>query len=161
MSEQSTIQIESPDDYKDAVICLLNDASLSVDVFTPDLTMQVFGDTGLVAAVRDFAFRSRNGIMRILVRDARPLTRHDHRLLNLVQRISSKVAVRVLARHFHGRDDAFVIADGSKFALRHVASQWAGVRDSSRPEVARQLRTEFNDMWEHSLPDPGVRRLYI
>ena len=161
MNEQTTDRLNTPGDYAQAITSLVNEARLSVDVFSPDLTPVVFGGAEFIAAVRGFVLRHRHGVVRLLVRDSGPLTRGDHRFLELVQRTSSKIGVRVLTTDFHNREDAFVIADGARYAQRHDASGWTGVHDLSRPEVARQLLSAYNEMWEHSLPDPGVRRLHI
>lgn len=161
MNEQDTRQLTTPGDYAQAVIALLNNARVSVDIFSPALTPIVFAGSELVAAVREFALRSQHGTMRVLIRDTEPLTRDGHRFLELAQRISSKISVRALATDFHSRDDAFVVADERSYVQRRQASTWTGVHDLSRPAIARQLLTVFNEMWEHSLPDPGIRRLHI
>ncbi|MDH3646005.1 MAG: hypothetical protein OER80_04455 [Gammaproteobacteria bacterium] len=161
MSEQTSRPLDTPGDYATAVIDLLNTARQSVEIFSPDLNPVVFGSSDLIAAVRSFVTRNKHSTMRVLIRDTGPLTRDDHRFLAVAQRISSKIIVRKLATDFYSRDDAFVIADDTQYALRKQASSWAGLYDQTRPEVARQRLTAFEEMWAHSVPDPGIRRLHI
>lgn len=161
MSDIPTRKISTPVDYAAAAVQLLKQAQRTIDVFSPELTPVVFSTMELIDAAREFATRNQYTLMRVLVRDTTPLTRSDHRFLDIAQRLSSKVKVRKLAQDFHSRDDAFVIADEADFALRRQASTWEGLHDSTRPELARQLTVDFNEMWEHSTPDPGVRRLHI
>ncbi len=161
MSDRPTQRLTTPDDYATAVVALLQDATRTVDVFSPELNPVVFSSRNLIEAVRSFALLDRHTMLRVLVRDTTPLTRADHRLKALVERISSKIQVRALASDFHSRGDAFVLADGNSFAMRRESSTWDGLYDSSRPGIAKRLQTEFEEMWAHSLPDPGVRRLHI
>lgn len=161
MSEEFTRPVSTPVDYAAAVVALVNSAQRTIDVLSPELTPVVFSTTELIDAARAFATRNKNTLMRVLIRDTAPLTRNDHRFLDIAQRLSSKVRVRKLASDFHSRDDAFVIADEKDFVLRRQASLWNGLHDSSRPELARKLTVDFEEMWEHSTADPGVRRLHI
>ncbi|MBT8136610.1 MAG: hypothetical protein KJO54_06320 [Gammaproteobacteria bacterium] len=161
MSEVFTRPVSTPVEYSKAVVELVNHAQRTIDVLSPELTPVVFSTAELIDAARAFAIRSQHTLMRVLIRNTTPLTRNDHRFLDIAQRLSSKVKVRKLAPDFQCRDDAFVIADEEQFVLRRQAVTWNGFHDSSRPEIARKLTVEFEEMWEHSTTDPGVRRLHI
>ncbi|NND59877.1 MAG: GNAT family N-acetyltransferase [Gammaproteobacteria bacterium] len=149
------------DEYGDAVIDLFAQAQREVDLFTPDLVAAVYDRPALVEAVRNFVLGNRLSRVRILLRSTDSVVKEGRRLLELADRASTSMAFRVLNEDFQDRSDAFVTADSSVFALRRQAHTWNGVYDQSRPEIARQLAHQFNEMWEHSHADPQLRRLHI
>lgn len=156
-----THRLSGHDDYAQAVTALLEGARHEVAVFSPELHPVVFDRPSVLEAVRGFALRNQRTTMRVLVRNADPVAREGRQLVELARRLSSSISLRALAGDFGDRDDAFVIADGSHYALRRQASTWEGLHDSTRPEVAHQLLTAFDEMWEHSTPHAGFRRLHI
>lgn len=156
-----TRRLSTHDDYAQAITELFASAQQSVVVFSPELHPVVFDRPAVIDAVRTFALRNRHSSMRILVRNAEPVARDGRQLLELARRLSSSISLRALTGDFRDREDAFVIADNTHYALRRQASIWEGLHDHTRPELARQLMTAFEDMWEHSKPDPGFRRLHI
>lgn len=156
-----TRRLSGHDDYAAAVTALLDGARREVAVFSPELHPVVFERPSVLEAVRGFALRNQHSAMRVLVRNADSVAREGRQLIELARRLSSSISVRALAGDFANRDDAFTIADGTLYALRRQASTWEGLHDSTRPEVAHQLLTAFDEMWAHSTPHPGFRRLHI
>lgn len=161
MVTPETTTLSNHQQYADALIDLLGYAQREVELFTPELIAVVYERPRLVDAARDFALRNKVSRLRILMRSTDTAIREGRRLIDLARRVSSSISIRRLADDFQDRGDAFATADGRIFALRRQASTWDGIYDHSRPEIARQLTQDFNEMWEHSEADPQLRQLYI
>ncbi len=161
MNLPATRHLTNHEEYADAVIDLFEHSRREVALFTPDLIANIYDRPALVDAVRSFALRDKNTRLRILVRSSESIVAEGRRLVDLAHRLASSIAFRKLAGDFGDRADAFVTADGTHYAIRRQASTWDGLYDHSRPEIARQLATDFNEMWEHSSPDPNLRRLHV
>lgn len=156
-----TQRLSNHDDYARAITALLTEARHTIAIFSPELHPVVFDRPSVLEAVRGFALRNKRSSMRVLVRNAEPVAREGRQLVEMARRLSSSITLRALSDDFRDREDAFVIADDTRYALRRQAATWDGLHDHTRPEIARQLMTAFEEMWEHSSPDPGFRRLHI
>ncbi len=130
-------------------------------LLTRDLDPALYDDPEFVAAVRRLAVHRRDLPVSILVLDAAPVVQHGHRLLPLIQHLTSRIAVRCVAEAQRGRLDAFLVADEAGFILRQQADVYLATVDFHAPLEARRLQTEFASLWEQAEPSPELRRLHL
>ncbi len=144
-----------------AGLSLAEQACRELWLLTRDLDPALYDDLGFIAAVRRLALHRRDLPVRILVFDALPVVRNGHRLLPLIQQLSSRIAVRCVGEAHRERIDAFLVADGMGFVLRRQADIYRATADFQAPPEARRLRADFLALWEQAEPCPELQRLYL
>ncbi|MBK1643293.1 hypothetical protein CKO25_01215 [Thiocapsa imhoffii] len=127
------------------------------DALTPDL----YNSSAFVDAVRTLALARSAPCIRILLADPRPSGRMHSRLIELANRLTSRIAIRQLGDDFKHRTDAFLIGDRRAYVRRALATRQEAVADPRGRREARRLGRDFERMWEHSEATVELRRLHL
>jgi len=154
-------RIERADEAADAALALARQAHHSLRIFTRDLDARLYSTAPLRQAVSELARRSRHTFIRILVQDPSAAIREDHRLISLIQNLSSHVGIRRVAPDWQDEVSAGLLADEQGLLIRPYGDRFEGSVNFAAGPRAAEYRVWFDDIWEHSEPDPEFRRLWI
>jgi len=145
----------------DACIDLFGNATREIVIMSRDLDPMVFDSLETSDALKRFLLSSRRARLRILVKDPESVARRGHRVVDLAQRLTSFVQIRVPAPEFRGQNSAFVIVDGTGVVFRDHASRFEGTVSFNDRHLARELLHQFDEMWETSLSARSLRRMSL
>lgn len=154
-------RVERVAEAADAALALVRQARQSLRIFTRDLDAPLYSTDAFRGAVADFARRSRYTEVRILVQDPTPAIRAHHRLIGLVQALSTHIGVRRVAAEWTDEVFAFLLADERGLLHRPYGDRFEGSVDFAAGTRALELGRWFDDVWENSPPDPEFRRLLV
>lgn len=154
-------RLERAAETADAALALARQARQSLRIFTRDLDAPLYSTEAFREAVSGFARRSRYTGVRILVQDPRPAIRDHHRLIGLIQTLSTHIGVRRVAAEWADEVFAFLLADERGLLYRPYGDRFEGSVDFAAGPRALELGRWFDDVWENSLPDPEFRQLKI
>jgi hypothetical protein len=155
------IEVDTSDAVRDACIALIHKAHRDLAIVSRHLDPVLFDNQQAIDALRAFVLRSRRTRTRILVRDPEPALRGGNRLLDLAQRLSSFVEIRIPAHEFHGYNAAFVAADGAGIVYRTMADRFEATVAFGDRHLAGEAMRQFDSMWETSGTHPGLRRMHL
>lgn len=153
--------LASAEDFRRALIELLDDSRRSLCIFSEHLARPLYHDAEVVDALSRYARRSRFVQVRILIRDSDPIVRQFHRLHHLAQRLSSAMEIRKVQASVDTPDWEFAVADGRQLIVRDDRDQWLGNFEVDNPVRARKLLDVFEQDWPLAVPDGNLRRLLI
>lgn len=161
MSDDKTYRLISGiDDFRTAAASTIRSAKQDLCLLCHDLPPLLWGDTEIISAISELARRSRFSRIRILVRDPNSLTRSHHPLLQLLQRLSSKIECRKLMGEQQDQNRNYMVGDSDKVFCQHEHHEYQGFLDTYDPVQAQNLLEEFNLLWErHSSDIPDLRQL--
>jgi predicted GNAT family N-acyltransferase len=146
---------------REASLQLAVQAQRSLALFSRDLDAPIYDNAEFIGAVRRLALRRPDLPVRVLLLDPGPAIQAGHRLLPLIQRLSSRCEVRGIPEDLPARVDAFLVVDGQGYVRRPLADDWSATADFHAPLEARRLEAEFQVLWDRAEPHPGLRRLYL
>lgn len=134
----------------------------SVDIFSHCLSPAIYDDPDLVTAISAIARRSRQSLVRILVRDPAPLHGCDRPLVNLIQRLPSRTQLRAYTEGAKDPFLGFFCVDKKHLVYFTNEPQWQGfARANARAESTHALN-EFEHLWLYgSFEDPNLRVLTL
>lgn len=145
----------------DAALALTRQARTSLRIFTRDLDPRLYSSTAYRDALSAFV-RLRPGTQaRILVQDPTPATKTDHRLISLIQHLSSHIGIRRVAADWAEEPCAFLIADGRGMLWRANGARHEGMVDFYAGPRALERTRWFDMVWDHSEPDPEFRQVAL
>lgn len=137
-------------------------ATRSIDIFSYQLARGLYEDKELLDAVSQLARRGAQARVRILVRDARSLQGNDHSLLTLVQRLPSRMELRVYAEGSPETQMGFFCVDAANLVHFLDEANLSGYARREARAEARQLLGEFDHLWLYgSRTDVNLRRLSL
>lgn len=148
-------------DNKLATLRLISQAQRHLHVYSRDLDARVFDDVEITNALSALARRHRSSHVRLLVAEVGTAQRNGHRWLELAQRLSSKIDIRVIHEDHQQHPFCFLVADQSGLLYRSNAAEFAGEVHFHAPLRCLEKLKFFDEVWQISRPASELRRLFI
>ena len=155
------INLARSDEVYQASLALLHQAQRSVIVVSRNLDPRLYNNSEFTTAVRQFSLRSRHARLRILVRDSSPAVKSGHRLIELSQRLSSFIEVRVPDKQHSNYNSALMVVDNTGYLFRDQADMYTAQCSFADRIYSREISRKFDDMWDNALPDINLRRMLM
>ncbi|MGH8580938.1 MAG: hypothetical protein ACREVK_12760 [Gammaproteobacteria bacterium] len=152
-------RVKSSEELRRASLRLVQQCKRRLDLVSRHLDPAVYDSAEFQDALKRLARRSRHAQIRIVILDPQPLVSGGHRVLDLAQRLSSVVHLRVPAEEHRHFNEAFLVADGTGVIYRKLSDRFQGTVNFSDRSEALELQRRFEEIWDKALPDPNFRRL--
>lgn len=157
----SVLSLEDLSAVRGTSLAMVERARRSVDIFSRQLDPLLYDNAEFADSLRALIVGSRRARVRVLLREVGPVVTRGHRLIELAQRLSSFMEIRIPALEHQDVADAWLVVDGSHYlhrrsGERHEAT--AGFDDARR---ARQLTFRFDEIWARAQPDLNLKRLHL
>ena len=146
---------------QDAILKLLSSAQNDVAIVSRQLDPLIFSNENFIENATEFIRRNKTAKIRILVHDTQSIVKNNHRVLNLSQRVSSKIEIRTICNDYAQFNQAFVVVDSMGYILNQKADLYEAEVNFCDPEKSKELMETFKSIWELSQQDSEVRRLCI
>ena len=141
---------------------LLEQARQQVLLLSQDLDPRVYDHPPFLQGLQRLAImRGSRARIRILILDNHRLIKGSHRLLSLTQHLTTAIELRRPIAEYRERTDEFLLFDQSAYVYREQSETARAVASYHDPLTARRLQGKFLEIWEHSEPDPEIRRLHL
>ncbi len=155
------IRLDNREDHRLATLELVSRARRNLVILSPDLEPALFNNRPFVEAISSLARRHRKSEIRILLASSEAIVRQGYRLVDLSQRLTSAIHIRVMPADYSEFNGAFLVADYRGVLYRKVAGYYTGCVNFEAPLKARQLLETFEMFWTKSELDPELRSLHL
>jgi hypothetical protein len=153
--------VEYPHPFAEMAVELCKSASRYVCILSPRLDHEAFDSPQLAEALSALARQCPQTQVRILISDSRGLVGRGHRLLQLIRRIPSSLAIQKLAEHPDWSGQTIVIRDRDGVLYKPGGSDHEGFYEpDSRASTQKHLEL-FEELWRHSAQDVELRSLSL
>ena len=143
-----------------ATLQLVTQSRRQLYIYSRDLEYILYGQNEIVEALKQFALRSQEGGVQIIIQEPAIVRSQLHPLLELAQRLPSHFLIRapVEAEDLQYLS-AFVINDRGGYLFRLFGNRYEGHWSPNLPARHRQLHEEFERVWQRSRPCTEFRAL--
>lgn len=155
----TTLFPHNQDELRQHSLQLLQQARQLVRIYSPELEFWLYDNDAFVDACKNFLLRHEGCRLQILLHDSRQLVSGSHRLLTLVERLSSRAQIRLTDPEYQAIADCWLSIDGHGLLLRKTSAPYQGQFMSGQPAKARPYLEQFDAMWEQSHADINLRRM--
>ena len=145
----------------EAVRAIVDGTRREIALVSRHLDRRVFEDDAIVEAFKRVATRGRGARIRLFVLDPEPVVRNGHRLVDLAQRVSSHMQIRIPGRAHRRFNESWLLADTYGYMRLRFADRYEGSVDFNDRRTVRDLTERFDEMWEAGREDPNLRRLAL
>ena len=128
-----------------------------ISIFTPDLEPDLYDQTAFLEIIKHFVLTRSFSKVRVLLAEPTRVMRDSNRFVAMGRRLSSCIDIRYGAAQSPQRASAYLIADDRAIVYRLRADTWDGVADINNPPAARTYLQEFDQVWNASAAEHGLR----
>lgn len=155
------ITLSSRDEIKVINIALTQQSARKIDIISRYFDSTIYDNTDYLEAVKKLSIASKFTKIRILIKDSDPMVKSGHRIIDLIQQLTSSIEVRQISDEYKSSNEAFSLFDEKGLIYLKHADRYEGIANFNRPRLASELTAYFNEVWERSIPDVNLRRLYL
>ena len=155
------IQVDSRQLNRDAILKLAASARDQIAIISRYLDPTIYNNEDFSQAALQLASRARHSSIKILVHNTDPIIKNGHRVLELGQRISSKIEIRTICNDYSQFNQSFLVADKTGYIHNLKSDLYDAEVNFNDIEKSKELMEIFNNIWELSEQDVAVRRLCI
>ncbi len=149
------------EDHQIHATSMVRQAKRYLSLFTRTLDPQIFNDPPFVDAVKQLAMRSRFSRIRILLQDNTLVVQQGHRLVELAQRLSSAIEIRIPGEEYLDYAENFMLIDDLGYMHRKQAESLLGTACYNDRYRVNRLQSIFDEAWEYGVPDRELARLHL
>lgn len=157
----SDITLSSRDEVKVMNIALAQQTTRNIDIISNNLDASIFDTTDFIEAIKQLSISSKFTRIRILIKDSEPMIKNGHRMIELIQQLTSSIEVRIISDEYKSYNEAFSLFDTKGVIYLRYSERYEGFANFDRPRLVTELSNLFNEVWEHSVPDTSLRRLHL
>lgn len=127
-----------------------------ISIYTPDLEPDLYDQTAFLEIIKHFVLTRSFSKVRVLLAEPTRVMRDSNRFVAMGRRLSSCIDIRY-GSQTPQRASAYLIADDRAIVYRLRADSWDGVADINNPPAARAYLQEFDQVWNASSAEHGLR----
>ena len=128
-----------------------------ISIYTPDLEPDLYDQTAFLEVIKHFVLTRSFSKVRVLLAEPTRVMRDSNRFVAMGRRLSSCIDIRYVAAQNPQRASSYLIADDRAIVYRMRADTWDGVADINNPAVAKVYLQEFDQVWNASAAEHGLR----
>ena len=128
-----------------------------ISIYTPDLEPDLYDQTAFLDVIKHFVLTRSFSKVRVLLAEPTRVMRESNRFVAMGRRLSSCIDIRYVAAHSPQRASSYLIADDRAIVYRMRADTWDGVADINNQSAARVYLQEFDQVWNASAAEHGLR----
>jgi hypothetical protein len=155
------IALHGPTECRHAAQRLVEQARHKLFLFSFDLDAPIYDQTPFLEAVKNLAIRTPMSQVRILLQDNEKPQKEGHRLIDLWQRLTSRIEIRRPHPDYIDHPENFLLVDETGYLRWDLYNRYEGRADFHAKMDAGRYANFFQEVWERSEPDSELRRLHI
>lgn len=159
--ESQPLTLNGSTENYDVALAMLQQSRRNVAILSRQMDGRLYNTADFMRALSQLASQHPRSRIRLLVKDAEPLIKYGHRIIELSRRLSSTIEIRVIHEDYREYNEAFMVFDEHGIIKRRYADRYEGIAHFNDPKQARELLAFFDEVWNISEPDPNLRRLHI
>lgn len=158
-SDTTSWLISGESDHLQLVRALADQATRRFWIYDKTLSHALYDDHFLTEALSRLARRSRHSDVRFLIHDDYPLVKKRHRLVQLMQRLPSRIALGLVNTSYPHGDRPCVIVDDSGVLIRHDFDHIEGFANFSAPRRVKPFGEDYERAWDYRRESIELRQL--
>lgn len=158
-SDTTSWQLGKEQHQLEALRAMTEQATRRLWIYDRSLNHALYDDDVLEQAVSRLARRSRHSDIRFLIHDDSPLVGRRHGLVELMRRLPSRMALRLVNTSYPHGDRPAIMVDDSGAISRHDFDTTEGFANASAPRRVRPFAETFERAWEYGRNSLELRDL--
>ncbi|MDF1588310.1 MAG: hypothetical protein P1P93_04025 [Gammaproteobacteria bacterium] len=167
MAELSTdnaselIQFDGRESAQSTALQLAQHAHREICFFGQSIDPVLFDNMAMVDCLSEFARRNNKTSIKFVIDTTQHNVANGHRLLPLAQKLTSSIHIHSTAPQHKNENKMFVLVDDSGYLYCPNRTRYQGKACLHDVLTVRNLKQDFDEIWNHSSVDINVRQIHI
>jgi len=167
MAELSTdnpselIQFDGRESAQSIALQLVQHARREICFVGQNIDANLFDNVAMIECLSQFARRNHKTNIKIVVDNTQVNVANGHRLLPLAQRLTSSIQIHKTAPQHQNENPMFLLIDDSSYLYCSNYLRYTGKACLHDVLTVRNLKQQFNEIWNHSSVDINARQIHI
>lgn len=148
-------------DIREHCLQLLSRAKRTIRIYSTDFEPWLYSQPEVVEYCKNFLLSSEHNRLLVLLHDSKRLLNEGHRLMPLLERLSSRTALRLVSQEHEIFPGCWLGIDDSGLLLRKTSSPHQGLIHYNQPQRVRPYQEQFDAMWSVAHADINLRRMTL
>jgi predicted GNAT family N-acyltransferase len=153
--------LHTVEDHQIHATSMVRQAKRYLSIFSRTLDPQIFDTPTFIDASKNLAMRSRFSRIRILLQDNTLVVQQGHQLVELAQRLSTAIEIRIPGEAYLDSVENFMLVDDVGYIHRKQAENLLATACYNDRRRVDRMQTIFDDAWEFGVPDRELARLHL
>ncbi|MBT2971553.1 MAG: hypothetical protein B6D72_00015 [gamma proteobacterium symbiont of Ctena orbiculata] len=153
--------LHTMEEHQIHAVSMVRQAKRYLSLFSQTLDPEIFDNPPFVDAIKQLATRSRYSRIRILLQDNSLVVQQGHRLVELAQRLSTAMEIRIPGEEYLEYAENFMLVDDLGYLHRKQAENLIATACYNDRHRVNRLQTVFDEAWEYGVPDRELARLHL
>lgn len=140
---------------------MLSQAQRQISILSDTITHPIFKESYIRQCLLNLSKRNSQAKIRILLIDDRTGAGYHNPLIDLAQKLTSFIELRVIPRGASRPRDMITTVDFDAGIYRKDLDSYTGFVNYSNHMIAQRLRDSFDQHWQYAKPSANMRRLSI
>lgn len=140
---------------------LLAQAKRQISILSDTIVHPLFKEEYVRQCMLNLSKRNPQARIRILLIDDRTGAGYHNPLIDLAQKLTSYMEIRVIPRGTSKPTEMMTTIDFDAGIYRKNLDAYSGFVNYANPMIAQRLRDNFDQFWERAKPSANMRRLSI
>lgn len=159
--DSKLLQLKSWDENREIAALLAQQATQTIDIISRLLDPPILNSTEFIDAIKNLITNRRKTKIRIIVFDPVTIIKNGHRLVDMAGYFSSFMEIRKAGLEHKHYSEFLMVADQTAFLHRLNWDRFEATVNFNDRRQSKYYLTEFETMWEASVPDPNLRRISL
>lgn len=159
--DKQLILLRRETDFQNIIIEMCRQAKQSIQIYSPNLTHDLFDKPELMQICSRLARRNRYTKVEMLIFEPHRIIKNGHALLNISRKLPSSIGIKIVDPDMRQLNHEFVLVDGHGVIYRQDYESWEGTACFFDITEGNRLGRQFTAAWESGLLDPNLRQLRI
>lgn len=153
--------LDGKQDFADFALKFVEGTRRNLAILTRSLDPVMYESPEFISKLSHLARSGRNAQICLLIKDTQPAIERGHALIRLAQRLPSKIIVRKVTIEPEDGKKGFMLCDTQGLLYQNDDGTYQGFANFAALREVKQLREQFDYLWNHAEAEPEFQLLNL
>jgi len=154
-------QISNINEQAEAIVKLSAKARKQIFIFSHELEPTYYDQPEFISNCKGMLLRHPQCHIRILIQQNENLKKMNHRFLDLMHRLASRIELKLCHDDYKTHPETFMLVDEQGTFLKRTPGRTPAIADFDNRRLNNEYQRFFNTVWDQSDFDTSLRQLSI
>lgn len=153
--------LQTQKEQSQAVENLATNAGKRLMIFSHALEPALYNQVNFITACKELVLRHQQCYIKVLIQNNEALHHQDHRFISLMQRLPSRIELKLCHEDYRSHPETFMLADFNGVFFKRTPGKSTATVHINSPRLNDQYSRFFTSVWDQSDFDITFRRLSL